>query len=57
MDGRGDAAAIKEYVRMLQMGRPEVHAVEALLNDRSYAEVQQSFQRAWAAHGIRLKFP
>jgi len=57
MDGRGDGAAIKEYVRRLQLGLPPGHAVEALLDGRSYEELQQSFQRAWAAHGIRLRFP
>lgn len=55
-DGRGDAAAIKGYIKTLQRGGTEAEALKVLLKGRSFEEVQKSFAKYYAQNGVTIEF-
>lgn len=56
LDGRGDAARIKGYVKALQDGAKENIAREHLLDGRSWPQLEADFTAAMAKLGVKVKF-
>ncbi len=56
LEGEGDAANLKAYLRALleSKGKDEAHAI--LLNGRTFKELEADVQRAWRRHGVRFHF-
>ncbi|SHI74652.1 hypothetical protein SAMN02745181_0789 [Rubritalea squalenifaciens DSM 18772] len=55
-DGNGDAARIKSYIKTLQRGGSEQEALKALLNGRSFEELEKSFAKYYAQSGVTIDF-
>lgn len=56
MDGKGDAARMKEFLAALRDGKSGEEAIEKLLDGRSYEEVEEEFRKAWKSRGIKFSF-
>ena len=56
LDGRGDAARIKAYVKALQDGDKEPIARKQLLDGRSWPQLEAEFSAAMGKLGIKVKF-
>lgn len=56
MDGNGDAARIKAFLKALREGKPGAEARVLLLNGRSYGTLEKEIAKAWSRHGIDLRF-
>ncbi len=56
LDGEGDGARIKDYLKALRKGTPAGKAVELLLDGRSYAQLGEAFAKAWRGKGLRVYF-
>jgi len=55
-DGDRKGTRLARYVASLQDGRPESVARQALLDNRSYQQLEADFVKAWNTVGIRIKF-
>jgi hypothetical protein len=56
LDGKGDAARIKEYLKSLQAGEPEEKAREKLLDGRSWAQMQEDFAKGMRKTGVKIEY-
>jgi hypothetical protein len=56
MDGKGDAARIKAYVKALQSGTSEKEAQKILLDGRSYKELANDIEQKWRKAGVKIHF-
>jgi hypothetical protein len=56
LDGKGDAARAKEFLKRLRAGKTGDEAVQALLDGRSYGQLQEDFTKAWKRMGVEIKF-
>jgi hypothetical protein len=56
MDGNGDAARMKSFLTALRQGKSGEQALEALLDGRSYAELEEEFRKAWSRRSIKFNF-
>lgn len=56
MDRDGDRSAITSFLKALRNGAEGKDALKALLDGRSYDELQEEVTRAWRSRGIRLRF-
>ena len=56
LDGKGDAARIKEYLKALQAGVPEVKAREKLLDGRTYEQLELEFAAAMSRSGVKIEY-
>jgi len=56
LDGDGEGTNFKAYKRALLDGKGKEEATEALLNGRTFAELQQELHVAWRRHGVRFIF-
>lgn len=55
-DGKGDAARIKEYLKALQSGVPEIKAREKLLDGRTWDQMEDEFAKGMKRMGVKLQF-
>lgn len=55
LDGKGDAARMKAYLKELQSGTKEPQAREKLLDGRTYTEVGEDFAKGMRKYGIKIK--
>jgi len=56
MDGDGDRQAITGFLKALKEGKKGEAALEALLNGRSFEELEKDIAKAWKSKGIELRF-
>ncbi len=56
LDGRGDAARMKDYLRLLQEEEDEPVAREKLLGGRSWAQLETEFAAALWKAGVKIDF-
>lgn len=56
LDGRGDGERFKKCIQTLQAGKSEEEARQALLNGRSYEELEKDFATAMRAKGVKVEF-
>ncbi len=56
MDGEGDAARIKAYLKAIQSGKSEKEAQKLLLDGRTYDQLAEEIEKAWRSSGVKLKF-
>ena len=56
MDLEGERSAITAYLKALREGREGEEALKALLQWRSYEDLQNDIVRAWRSRGIRIQF-
>ena len=56
MDGNGDAANIKAFLRKLKEDASPTETQEALLNGRTYKELEDQISKAWRSRGIKITF-
>lgn len=56
LDGRGDGERFKKCIQVLQEGKNAEEARQALLNGRSYEELEKDFATAMRAKGVKVEF-
>lgn len=56
MDGNGDAARIKAYVKAVQSGTPEKEAQKFFLDGRTFKELEKEVAQKWRRAGIKMEF-
>ena len=59
MDGEGDAARLKEFLKELRRsGRKEdsTTAIEKLLDGRSFEQMEDDISKAWKRKGVKISF-
>jgi len=56
MDGNKDGAVFKNAIRALQEGKSQAESNKALLNGRSYEELEHDFAKAWRGGGATIEF-
>jgi len=56
VDGRGEGARIKQYIKALQQGRSESEARRYLLAGRKYSQLENEFKKFCATGGVNLEF-
>lgn len=55
-DGAKNAANIKSYIKALQRGKSESAAQKALLNGRSYQQIEMAFRSFCSSQGLAIDF-
>ena len=56
LEGKEDRTNITNFMKALQSGKTGEEALKALLNGRSYEELEEDIQKAWRTRGVKLKF-
>jgi len=56
LDGGGDRVAITNFLKALKEGKKGEQALEALLNGRSYEEMEEDIAKGWKSKGVKLVF-
>lgn len=56
LDGKGDAALFKDFVKALQAGKSGEEARKVLLNGRSYEELESEVSKVFRGKGIKIDF-
>lgn len=56
LDGEGDAARIKAFLKALRDGKQGQEAVDVLLGGRSYEEMEEAISKGWRRKGINIEF-
>jgi hypothetical protein len=56
LDGDGDAARIKAFLRALRAGKSGEDALEVLRDGRSYEELEEAIAKAWKRKGVEIEF-
>lgn len=57
LDGKKDAARIKAFIRVIQSGKSVAEAHEALLDGRSWAQLEKEVARGLRSLGFKVEFP
>ena len=55
-DNKGDRVAITNFLKALKSGKRGEAALEALLNGRSYEELEEDIRKAWKSRGVKFEF-
>lgn len=55
-DGNGDRQSINAFLKALKEKKPRDEALAALLNGRTFLELEQDIQKTWRSKGIKLTF-
>lgn len=56
MDGTGDGARLKAYLKAMRAGKKGDDALAVLLDGRSYADLEKEIAKAWSRAGVDLLF-
>jgi hypothetical protein len=56
LDGDGDAARMKEFLKALRAGKTGQDAIDVLLDGRSYAEMEEAISKGWRRKGVKIEF-
>lgn len=56
LDGKGDAACAKTFLKALRAGKTGQDALDTLMDGRSYKEMEEQISKAWKRKGIEIKF-
>jgi hypothetical protein len=56
LDGDGDAARMKAFLKALREGKKGQEAIDVLLNGRSYEEMEEAISRGWRRKGVKIEF-
>jgi hypothetical protein len=56
LDGEGDAARMKAFLKALRDGKQGQEAIDVLLDGRSYAEMEDAISKGWRRKGVRIGF-
>jgi hypothetical protein len=56
LDGEGDAARAKAFLKILRTGKKGQEALNVLLDGRSYEEMEEAIAKAWKRKGVEIKF-
>lgn len=56
LDGEGDAARLKKFLKALHDGESDQEAIDVLLDGRSYPEMEEAISKAWKRKGIEIEF-
>lgn len=55
-DGEGDAANLKNFLRAMKEGKSGDEAQKALLNGRSWDEMEADISKGWSKRGVKIEF-
>ena len=56
MDGNGDGARIKSFLKALAAGKRGEDAFDVLLDGRNFEQVEKEITKAWSKNGVDLTF-
>lgn len=56
LDGEGDAARIKQFLKALRAGDEGQDALDVLMDGRDYAEMEEAITKGWKRKGIDIEF-
>jgi hypothetical protein len=56
LDGDGDAARMKEFLKALRSGKEGQEALDVLLGGRSYKEMEEAISKGWRRKGVKIEF-
>lgn len=56
LDGEGDAARLKSFLRALRTGKSGEDALKVLLDGRGYRELEEDIAKAWKRKGLDIEF-
>ncbi len=56
MDGEGDGARLKDFLKALRAGKEGEEALDVLLDGRTFEELQTEIAKAWSRRGIDFTF-
>jgi SLA1 homology domain 1, SHD1 len=56
MDGKGDGARIKAFLKALLEGKEDEAALKVLLDGRSYEQLQDEIAKSWRRRGVDFTF-
>jgi hypothetical protein len=56
LDGDGDAARMKEFLKALRTGEESQDALDVLMAGRDYAEMEEAIAKGWKRKGIDIEF-
>jgi hypothetical protein len=56
MDGEGDAKRLKAMLKAIRDGQDEEQALKALLDGRSFDELEKELSKAWRRKGVEFTF-
>lgn len=56
LEGEGDSANLKAYLKALLDGKGKEEAHAVLLNGRTFKELEEDVEKAWRRHGVRFQF-
>ena len=56
MDGEGDGARIKKFLKSLAAGKPTEESFALLLDGRTYEQLEKEITKAWSKNGVDLSF-
>jgi hypothetical protein len=56
LDGEGDAARMKEFLKALRAGKSGQDAIDVLLGGRSYEEMEEAISKGWRRKGVKIEF-
>lgn len=56
LDGKGDAARMKEFLKALRAGKKGQDAIDVLLDGRSYDQLQDDVAKGWKSKRITIQF-
>lgn len=54
LDGKGDAANLRNMMKMLREDTTQEQILDVLLDGRSYKELSEDFAKAWRGKGIKI---
>lgn len=56
LDGDGDGARMKEFLKALRDGKKGQEALDVLLGSRDYAEMEEAISKGWRRKGVKIEF-
>jgi hypothetical protein len=56
MDGEGDAARVKEFLKAMREGKTGDDAFEKLLDGRSWAQMEEDIVKGWKRERVTFVF-
>jgi hypothetical protein len=56
MDGAGDGARIKKFLKSLAAGKPLDESLPLLLDGRTYEQLEKEITKTWSKNGVDLSF-
>ena len=56
LDGEGDAARMKQFLKALRDGKKGQEAIDVLLGGRSYQEMEEAISKGWRRKGVKIEF-